>query len=73
MLWWGLASWLVPCSSTSHPCRYEELKSLAGGLKAEADRMASKADKAYQGSLVLLSSLARLTKTDIGSFEVSTL
>ncbi|KFR14672.1 Laminin subunit gamma-2, partial [Opisthocomus hoazin] len=49
--------------------KYEELKSLAGGLKAEADRMASKADKAYQGSLVLLSSLARLTKTDIGSFE----
>uniref|UniRef100_A0A8C0BDB9 Laminin subunit gamma 2 n=1 Tax=Buteo japonicus TaxID=224669 RepID=A0A8C0BDB9_9AVES len=54
----ALAAWLVPCSSTSHPCRYEELKSLAGGLKAEADGMASEADKAYQGSLVLLSSLS---------------
>ncbi|XP_052656708.1 laminin subunit gamma-2 [Harpia harpyja] len=49
--------------------KYEELKSLAGGLKAEADGMASEADKAYQGSLVLLSSLSRLMKTDIGSFE----
>ncbi|NWU68137.1 LAMC2 protein, partial [Pterocles burchelli] len=49
--------------------KYEELKSLAGGLKAEADGMASKADKAYQGSLVLLSSLSRLTKTDIRSSE----
>ncbi|XP_069718416.1 laminin subunit gamma-2 isoform X1 [Phaenicophaeus curvirostris] len=49
--------------------KYEELKLLAGGLKAEADGMASEADKAYQGSLVLLNSLSRLTKTDIGSFE----
>ncbi|NXE93168.1 LAMC2 protein, partial [Menura novaehollandiae] len=49
--------------------RYKELKSLAGGLKADADGMASKADKAYQGSLVLLSSLSRLTETDMGSFE----
>ncbi|NXX75046.1 LAMC2 protein, partial [Urocolius indicus] len=49
--------------------KYEELKSLAGGLKAEADSMASEADKAYQGSMVLLSSLSRLTMTDIGSFE----
>ncbi|NXY21854.1 LAMC2 protein, partial [Atrichornis clamosus] len=49
--------------------RYEELKSLAGGLKADADGMASKADKAYQGSLVLLSSLSRLTETDMGSFK----
>ncbi|NWI27035.1 LAMC2 protein, partial [Sula dactylatra] len=49
--------------------KYEELKLLAGGLKAEADGMASKADKAYQGSLVLLNSLSRLTKTDISSFE----
>ncbi|NXS57442.1 LAMC2 protein, partial [Brachypteracias leptosomus] len=49
--------------------KYEELKSLAGDLKVDADGMASKADKAYQGSLVLLSSLSRLTKTDIGSFE----
>ncbi|NXF03389.1 LAMC2 protein, partial [Smithornis capensis] len=49
--------------------RYEELKSLAGGLKADADGMASKADKAYQGSLVLLSSLSRLTETDIRSFQ----
>ncbi|XP_009575897.1 PREDICTED: laminin subunit gamma-2-like, partial [Fulmarus glacialis] len=48
---------------------YEELKMLAGGLKAEADGMASEADEAYQGSLVLLSSLSRLTKIDIGSFE----
>ncbi|NXR10761.1 LAMC2 protein, partial [Semnornis frantzii] len=48
---------------------YEELKSLAGGLKAEADGMASEADKAYQDSLVLLSSLSRLMKTNIGSFE----
>ncbi|CAN0294827.1 unnamed protein product [Bubo scandiacus] len=49
--------------------KYEELKLLAGGLKTEADGMASEADKAYQGSLVLLSSLSRLTKTSIGSFE----
>ena len=35
--------------------------------------MASEADKAYQGSLVLLSSLSRLTETDIGSFEVRAL
>uniref|UniRef100_A0A8C8AHM0 Laminin subunit gamma 2 n=1 Tax=Otus sunia TaxID=257818 RepID=A0A8C8AHM0_9STRI len=65
----GLTAWLVPCSSTSHLCRYEELKLLAGGLKTEADGMASEADKAYQGSLVLLSSLSRLMKTNIGSFE----
>ncbi|NWR58462.1 LAMC2 protein, partial [Bucorvus abyssinicus] len=49
--------------------KYKELKLLAGGLKAEADGMASEADKAYQGSLVLLSSLSRLMKTDIGSFQ----
>ncbi|PKU37195.1 laminin subunit gamma-2 [Limosa lapponica baueri] len=49
--------------------KYEELKSLVGGLKTEADGMASEADRAYQGSLVLLNSLSRLTKTDIGSFE----
>ncbi|NXJ28826.1 LAMC2 protein, partial [Dicrurus megarhynchus] len=49
--------------------RYEELKSLAGGLKADADGMASEADTAYQGSLVLLRSLSRLIETDIGSFK----
>ncbi|NXO66631.1 LAMC2 protein, partial [Phainopepla nitens] len=49
--------------------RYEELKALAGGLKADADGMAFKADTAYQGSQVLLSSLSRLTETDIGSFK----
>ncbi|KAL2301674.1 hypothetical protein Nmel_011064 [Mimus melanotis] len=49
--------------------RYEELKSLAGGLKADADGMAFKADMAYQGSLVLLSSLSRLTEMDVRSFK----
>ncbi|XP_041889744.1 laminin subunit gamma-2 isoform X3 [Corvus kubaryi] len=49
--------------------RYEELKSLAGGLKADADGIASEADTAYQGSLVLLSSLSHLIETDIGSFK----
>ncbi|NWW95068.1 LAMC2 protein, partial [Rhynochetos jubatus] len=49
--------------------RYEELKLLAGGLKTEANGMASKADKAYQGSQMLLNSMSRLTATDIGSFE----
>ncbi|NWV66602.1 LAMC2 protein, partial [Malurus elegans] len=49
--------------------RYKEIQSLAGGLKADANGMASKADKAYQGSLVLLSSLSHLTETDIGSFK----
>ncbi|KFP41540.1 Laminin subunit gamma-2, partial [Chlamydotis macqueenii] len=49
--------------------KYEELKSLAGGLQAEVDEMASEADKAYQSSLVLLSSLSRLTKSNISSFE----
>ncbi|XP_009074937.1 PREDICTED: laminin subunit gamma-2, partial [Acanthisitta chloris] len=48
---------------------YEELKVLAGGLKADADGMADKADKAYQGSLVLLNSLSRLKESDIRSFE----
>ncbi|NXJ77186.1 LAMC2 protein, partial [Trogon melanurus] len=48
---------------------YENLKSLAGGLKADTDGMASEADKAYQDSLMLLSSLSRLMKTDIWSFE----
>ncbi|CAN8217792.1 unnamed protein product [Coccothraustes coccothraustes] len=51
------------------PGRYEELKSLVGGLKADADGMASKADTAYQGSLVLLSSLSRLTEMDTSSFQ----
>lgn len=53
--------------------RYEELKSLAGGLEADANRIATEADKAYQSSLMLLSSLSRLTKTSFGSFEVSAL
>lgn len=35
--------------------------------------MAFKADEAYQGSLVLLSSLSRLTEMDIGSFKVRAL
>uniref|UniRef100_A0A8C3QAD3 Uncharacterized protein n=1 Tax=Geospiza parvula TaxID=87175 RepID=A0A8C3QAD3_GEOPR len=64
------SSWLVPGSPISHLYRYEELKSLVGGLKADADGMASKADTAYQGSLVLLSSLSRLTEMDISSFQV---
>ncbi|XP_041276582.1 laminin subunit gamma-2 [Onychostruthus taczanowskii] len=51
------------------PGRYEELKSLVGGLKADADGMASKADTAYQDSLVLLSSLSRLAEMDISSFQ----
>ncbi|NXN86124.1 LAMC2 protein, partial [Bombycilla garrulus] len=49
--------------------RYEELKALAGGLKADADGMAFKADTAYQSSQVLLSSLSRLTEMDVGSFK----
>ncbi|XP_050163325.1 laminin subunit gamma-2 [Myiozetetes cayanensis] len=49
--------------------KYEELKLLAGGLRADADGMATKADEAYQGSLVLLSSLSRLAEIDISSFE----
>ncbi|NXR64625.1 LAMC2 protein, partial [Rhadina sibilatrix] len=53
----------------SLPRRYGELKSLAGGLKADADGMALMADAAYQGSLVLLSSLSHLTEMDIGSFK----
>ncbi|NWS32133.1 LAMC2 protein, partial [Polioptila caerulea] len=62
----GEAAW---GSLPSLPARYEELKSLAGGLKADADGMASKADTAYQGSLMLLSSLSRLTEMDVGSFK----
>uniref|UniRef100_A0A8C5U228 Laminin subunit gamma 2 n=1 Tax=Malurus cyaneus samueli TaxID=2593467 RepID=A0A8C5U228_9PASS len=68
-----LAVWLVPGSPASHLHRYKEIQSLAGGLKADANGMASKADKAYQGSLVLLSSLSHLTETDIGSFKVRAL
>lgn len=59
--------------NTLYLCRYEELKSLAGGLEAEADSTASEADKAYQSSLMLLSSLSRLMKTSFGSFEVRAL
>uniref|UniRef100_A0A8B9VS96 Laminin subunit gamma 2 n=1 Tax=Anas zonorhyncha TaxID=75864 RepID=A0A8B9VS96_9AVES len=57
-------------SYTLYLRRYEELKSLAGGLEAEADKTASEADKAYQSSLMLLSSFSRLMKTNFGSFEV---
>uniref|UniRef100_A0A8C3XY86 Laminin subunit gamma 2 n=1 Tax=Catharus ustulatus TaxID=91951 RepID=A0A8C3XY86_CATUS len=69
---WGgrLAAWLVPGSPSSHLYRYEELKSLAGGLKDDADGMAFKADMAYRGSLELLSSLSHLTEMDVGSFKV---
>ncbi|XP_062437141.1 laminin subunit gamma-2 isoform X3 [Rhea pennata] len=49
--------------------KYEEVKSLAGDLDVEAGRTASEADKAYQGSLMLLSSLSHLMKADTGSFE----
>ncbi|NWV77937.1 LAMC2 protein, partial [Dasyornis broadbenti] len=49
--------------------RYGELKLLAGGLKADADGMASRADQAYQGSLVILSALSHLTEMDIESFK----
>ncbi|NWY42395.1 LAMC2 protein, partial [Sylvia atricapilla] len=53
----------------SLPRRYEELKSLAGGLKADADGMALMANEAYQDSLVILSSLSHLTEMDTGSFK----
>lgn len=69
MLGWKAGS----LAGTTHLYRYEELKSLAGGLKADADGMAFTADKAYQGSLGLLSSLSRLTEMDISSFEVRAL
>uniref|UniRef100_A0A8C2UHU5 Laminin subunit gamma 2 n=1 Tax=Coturnix japonica TaxID=93934 RepID=A0A8C2UHU5_COTJA len=63
---------LVVCPWVQLFClhRYEELKSLAGGLEADANRIVTEADKAYQSSLMILSSLSRLTKTSFGSFEV---
>ncbi|XP_040533465.1 laminin subunit gamma-2 [Gallus gallus] len=59
----------VPGSLQGLLRKYEELKLLAGGLEADANRIATEADKAYQSSLMLLSSLSRLTKTSFGSFE----
>ncbi|OXB55430.1 hypothetical protein ASZ78_007104 [Callipepla squamata] len=59
----------VPGSLQGLLRKYEELQLLAGGLEADANRIASEADKAYQSSLTLLSSLSRLTKTSFGSFE----
>ncbi|POI19570.1 hypothetical protein CIB84_016685 [Bambusicola thoracicus] len=59
----------VPGSLQGLLKKYEELKSLAGGLEADANRIATEADKAYQSSLMLRSSLSRLTKTSLGSFE----
>jgi len=63
----------LPLGSLLYLHRYEELKLLAGGLEADANRIATEADKAYQSSLMLLSSLSRLTKTSFGSFEVRAL
>lgn len=49
--------------------KYDESKLLASQLEADASRSAVEADKAYQGSLLLLSFLSRLSKIDLGSFQ----
>ncbi|XP_025061969.1 laminin subunit gamma-2 isoform X2 [Alligator sinensis] len=49
--------------------KYNETKSLASELEAAASRSTADADGAYQGSLLLLSSLSRLAKIDTGSFQ----
>uniref|UniRef100_A0A8C8RNI8 Laminin subunit gamma 2 n=1 Tax=Pelusios castaneus TaxID=367368 RepID=A0A8C8RNI8_9SAUR len=48
---------------------YDETKLLATDLEADASRSSSDADRAYQGSLQLLSSVSRLSKIDTGSFQ----
>ncbi|XP_074858922.1 laminin subunit gamma-2 [Carettochelys insculpta] len=49
--------------------KYEETKLLAQELEADASRSALEADKAYQGSLQLLSFVSRLSKINVGSFQ----
>uniref|UniRef100_A0A8D2KTR3 Laminin subunit gamma 2 n=1 Tax=Varanus komodoensis TaxID=61221 RepID=A0A8D2KTR3_VARKO len=51
-------------------CRYEEAKLLSSELEADANRAASSADGAYQGSQSLLLSLAQLSKIDTALFQV---
>uniref|UniRef100_A0A452J151 Uncharacterized protein n=1 Tax=Gopherus agassizii TaxID=38772 RepID=A0A452J151_9SAUR len=49
--------------------RYDEAKLLASELETDTSRSALDADRAYQGSLVLLSSMSRFSKIDTGSFQ----
>ncbi|XP_062973267.1 laminin subunit gamma-2 [Elgaria multicarinata webbii] len=49
--------------------KYNEVKLLSSELEADAGRAASNADKAYQGSQLLLGSLARLPKIDTSFFQ----
>ncbi|KAG6930808.1 laminin subunit gamma 2 [Chelydra serpentina] len=49
--------------------KYDETKLLASELETDASRSALDADRAYQGSLLLLSSMSRLSKIDAGSFQ----
>ncbi|XP_067391238.1 laminin subunit gamma-2 isoform X2 [Emydura macquarii macquarii] len=50
--------------------KYDETKLLTSELEADASRSALDADRAYQSSLLLLSSLSRLSQIDAGSFQV---
>ncbi|KAF7241304.1 Laminin subunit gamma-2 [Varanus komodoensis] len=49
--------------------KYEEAKLLSSELEADANRAASSADGAYQGSQSLLLSLAQLSKIDTALFQ----
>uniref|UniRef100_A0A8C3HQN1 Laminin subunit gamma 2 n=1 Tax=Chrysemys picta bellii TaxID=8478 RepID=A0A8C3HQN1_CHRPI len=49
--------------------QYDETKLLANELETDTSRSALDADRAYQGSLVLLSSMSRFSKIDTGSFQ----
>uniref|UniRef100_A0A8C0J1Y3 Laminin subunit gamma 2 n=1 Tax=Chelonoidis abingdonii TaxID=106734 RepID=A0A8C0J1Y3_CHEAB len=49
--------------------RYGETKLLARELETDTSRSALDADRAYQGSLALLSSMSRFSKIDTGSFQ----
>uniref|UniRef100_A0A8C3HQP9 Laminin subunit gamma 2 n=1 Tax=Chrysemys picta bellii TaxID=8478 RepID=A0A8C3HQP9_CHRPI len=49
--------------------KYDETKLLANELETDTSRSALDADRAYQGSLVLLSSMSRFSKIDTGSFQ----
>ncbi|XP_027679461.2 laminin subunit gamma-2 [Chelonia mydas] len=49
--------------------KYDETKLLASDLETDATRSALDADRAYQGSLLLLGSMSRFSKIDAGSFQ----
>ncbi|XP_053103696.1 laminin subunit gamma-2 [Hemicordylus capensis] len=49
--------------------KYDEVKLLSSELEADANRVASNADKAYQGSQLVMGSLGYLPKVDTSFFQ----